>query len=220
MDPYNQQPVQIGPNKPLFSEEETNPKLVLFKKILHHLSGTLGLIIAAPLLALFLTAHVFQPYEVDGASMETTLQNTDRLIVFKLPKTWANLTSGDYRPNRGDVIVFDRPKQLGGSSSTEHLIKRVIGLAGERVVVQNGSVTIYNAQNPDGFNPDEGQEYAQDILTTPGQVDITVGRGEVFVLGDNRTNSTDSRVFGAISDSIITGKATARFIPLNAMKKL
>ena len=63
-------------------------------------------------------------------------------------------------------------------------------------------------------------DYSGDIVTTPGQVDITVGRSEVFVLGDNRTNSTDSRVFGPISDEIIVGKAVTRFLPLNKMTKL
>ncbi len=212
---------QFDPDKPLFQEEEMNPKLALAKKIFHSLTGTLGLVIAAPLLALFLTAHVFQPYEVDGQSMETTLQNTDRLIVFKLPKTWANITSGDYRPTRWDVIVFDRPKRLNTPESTEHLIKRVIALPGERVTVNDGKVTVYNKDNPEGFDPDKDQEYANDIVTTPGRnVDYTVGKDEVFVLGDNRTNSTDSRIFGPIDVDTIVGQAVARFLPVNAMKKL
>jgi signal peptidase I len=210
----------FDPNKPLFGEEEKNTKLYLLKKIAKKLTGTVGLLITAPLLALLLTAHVFQPYEVDGASMETTLQDTDRLIVLKLPKTWANITNGEYRPRRWDVIVFDRPALLNAPSATEHLIKRVIGLPGERVRVENGTVTVFNAEHPDGFNPDEDKEYSEDIVTTPGKVDLTVGRGEVFVLGDNRTNSTDSRVFGPISEDIIVGKAAVRFIPLNAMRKL
>ncbi len=217
MEPTN---TNFDPNKPLFRKEDKNPKLFFLKKVLQKLSGTVGLLIAAPLLALLLTAHVFQPYEVDGASMETTLQDTDRLIVLKLPKTWANITNGEYRPHRWDVIVFDRPARLSAPAATEHLIKRVIALPGERVTISSGVVTVYNAENPNGFKPDEGKEYAKDILTTPGEVDYTVGRGEVFVLGDNRTNSTDSRVFGAISEDIIVGKASVRFIPLNAMKKL
>ncbi len=216
MEPIN----NFDPNQPLFRNEDQHPRLHLLKKIAKKFTGTAGLLIAAPLLALLLTAHVFQPYEVDGASMETTLQDTDRLIVLKLPKTWANITNGEYRPSRWDVIVFDRPAQLNAPSATEHLIKRVIALPGERVKVDAGIVTVYNAEYPDGFNPDESKEYSEDILTTPGKVDITVGRGEVFVLGDNRTNSTDSRVFGSISEQIIVGKAAVRFIPINAMKKL
>lgn len=184
------------------------------------ISGTLLLVVAAPLLALFLTAHVFQPYEVDGQSMETTLQHSDRLIVYKLPKTMANLTNKSYIPSRWDVIVFDRPPQLSAPESTQHLIKRVIGLPGERVQVKDGKVTVYNKDNPEGFNPDLNQEYAGDIVSTGGVVDITVGPNEVFVLGDNRGNSSDSRIFGPIPASIIVGHATLRFVPVNNMRRL
>lgn len=216
MEPDNQFIPQT--NQPLFPEKQTP-----FTKIrdkLKGVSGTIGLLIAAPLLALFLTAHVFQPYEVDGASMETTLQNADRLIVFKLPKTIANVTGSSYTPGRWDVIVFDKPQRLSAPDSTKHLIKRVIGLPGERVTIKDGIVIIYNEEHPDGFSPDEGKDYAEDITTTSGQVDITVGTNEIFVLGDNRSNSSDSRVFGAIPTDILVGKATARFIPANDMKKL
>lgn len=192
----------------------------LMAKGFKNISGTLGLLIAAPLLALFITAHIFQPYQVDGMSMETTLQNSDRLIVYKLPKTISNLTGSGYMPKRWEVIVFDKPKSLNAPESTKHLIKRVIGLPGERIVVSEGRVTIYSQSSPDGFDPDNGREYSNSIVSTNGDVDITVGQNEVFVLGDNRGNSSDSRVFGAIPTNIIVGKATARFIPINAMKKL
>lgn len=186
---------------------------------LKSISSTLALLVAAPLLALFLTAHVFQPYEVDGRSMETTLQHSDRLIVFKLPKTMANLFRGDYQPNRWDIVVFDKPRRLSAPESTKHLIKRVIGLPGERVTIKDGLVTIYNKDLPEGFNPDLGQEYYKSISSTSGNVDITVGQKEIFVLGDNRSNSSDSRVFGSIPDSIIVGRATARFIPIDTMQR-
>ncbi len=182
--------------------------------------GTFALLIAAPLFALFLTAHVFQPYEVDGSSMETSLQNGDRLIVYKLPKTMANLSDSHIKLQRLDILVFDRPQELSAARDTTHLIKRVIGLPGDRVVIDDGLVTIYNNENPDGFNPDEGQDYAKDIITTPGKVDITVGLHEYYVLGDNRTNSSDSRVFGSVSDKLIVGRAYIRFIPVDNMKRL
>ncbi len=198
----------------------SSPRFDSFRRRARGVSGTILLLVAAPLLALFLTAHVFQPYEVDGQSMETTLQNTDRLIVFKLPKTISNIFSGDYAPARHDIIVFDRPKQLSAPESTQHLIKRVIALPGERVVVKDGRVTVYNEANPSGFDPDKGQEYSNDIVSTRGNVDITVGKNEFFVLGDNRDNSSDSRIFGTIQNSIIVGQATLRFIPINSMQRL
>ncbi|MCA9345938.1 signal peptidase I [Candidatus Saccharibacteria bacterium] len=189
-------------------------------RVFKGLSGTLGLLIAAPLLALLITSHIFQPYQVDGQSMETTLQDGDRLIVYKLPKTISNLGGSAYIPGRWDIIVFDKPKQLNAPESTKHLIKRVIGLPGERVLIRQGKVTIFNKDNPEGFDPDANKDYSKDIISTSGNVDLTVGSNEVFVLGDNRGNSADSRVFGPIPSSIIVGDATVRFIPVNNMKRL
>ncbi len=184
------------------------------------MSGTLALIISAPIIAVLLTSHVFQSYQVDGQSMETTLSNGDRLIVNKLPKTIANIAGSTYMPARYDVVVFDRPAQSTISSQVEHLIKRVIALPGERVTVKDGKVTVYSQDRPEGFNPDINQEHSEAVSTTEGQVDITVGKGEVFVLGDNRYNSTDSRRFGTINTDTIVGNATLRFVPISDMQRL
>jgi signal peptidase I len=185
-----------------------------------NISGTVFLIISAPILALFLTSHVFQSYEVDGVSMESTLQNGDRLIVNKLPKTIANIADSTYMPNRWDIVVFDRPKQSSISGSVDHLIKRVIALPGERITVKDGRIVVYNQEFPEGFNPDHNQEYSASIASTEGQVDITVSAGEIFVLGDNRSNSTDSRKFGAINTKTVVGTAELRFVPVNNMERL
>lgn len=190
------------------------------KKGLKNISGTLTLIIAAPLLALLITSHVFHSYEVEGLSMDTTLQHGDRLIVNKLPKTIANINGSTYMPGRDDIIVFDRPKQISAPDSVRHLIKRVVALPGERVVIKDGDITVYNNEFPDGFNPDVGKEYSKDIVSTAGNVDVTVGQTEVFVLGDNRSNSSDSRIFGPIDTSSVVGNAVIRFIPTNAMRRL
>lgn len=186
-----------------------------------NIASTVGILLIAPLLAIFITIFVFQSYEVFGMSMETSLQNGDRLIVQKLSKNWSKIRGQDYIPQRYEIVVFDKPSFISGSSgNVDHLIKRVIGLPGERVVLSNGKYTIYNEENPSGFNPDSGQEYAKDILNTPGEVDITVGQKEVFVSGDNRNNSLDSRNFGAINSDSITGVATLRFVPVNEFKRL
>ena len=182
--------------------------------------STVIMIVSAPVLALLLTAHVFQSYQVDGQSMETTLQNADRLIVNKLSKTIANLRNNSYIPNRYDIVVFDRPVQSNISGDVDHLIKRVIALPGERVLVRNGRVTVFNQQTPNGFDPDVNQSYSEAVSNTSGQVDITVGANEIFVLGDNRSNSTDSRKFGSIPSSILVGTAEVRFAPINNTKSL
>jgi signal peptidase I len=187
-----------------------------------NIASTIAILLIAPLMAVFITIFVFQSYEVYGMSMETTLQDGDRLIVQKLSKNWSAIRGKEYIPQRYEIVVFDKPSFIGGSTSGEvdHLIKRVIGLPGERVVARDGKYTIYNVDNPEGFDPDSGMEYAKDITTTPGEVDITVSEGEIFVSGDNRTNSLDSRNFGAINADTVTGIATIRFVPVNAFKNL
>ncbi len=186
-----------------------------------NIASTFGILLIAPVLAIFITIFIFQSYEVYGQSMETTLQNGDRLIVQKLSKNWSKVRGRNYIPQRGEIVVFDKPASLSSNGeNVDHLIKRVIGLPGERVVVRDGKYTVYNEEFPDGFDPDAGKEYAKDIITTPGEVDITVGPGEIFVSGDNRTNSLDSRIFGAINAESVTGIATLRFVPVNNFERL
>lgn len=221
MEPQNTNDVPVQAPQPSQSEQrEVARKKDERRRRLKSLTSTVLLIVTAPLLAIFITSHVFHSYEVDGQSMETTLQNGDRLIVYKLPKTIANITGKEYIPHRWDIIIFDRPAEIAAPNSVKHLIKRVIGLPGERVVVKDGVITVYNNENPNGFNPDNGEPYASGFDRTVGNVDVTVGENEVFVAGDNRNNSTDSRIFGPISVDLIVGKATARFVPVNNMREL
>lgn len=178
--------------------------------------STVLILIAAPLVALVLITFVFQSYEVDGPSMETTLQNHDRLIVDKLPRTLARVTGHAYIPHHGDIIIFIKRGlfELNGSEEKQ-LIKRVIGLPGDHVIVNDGKITIYNTEHPNGYNADLGTNYQKTVSLTPGNVDIVVGKDEVFVCGDNRTNSLDSRYFGTIPTSDIVGKLSFRIFPIN-----
>lgn len=179
-----------------------------------HLLSTIGVVLAAPIIAIIMVTTVFQVYEVDGQSMESTLHDTDRLIVLKAPKTWASVTNSDYIPGRYDIVVFNQIAQQG-SYGERQLIKRVIGLPGDRVKISSGKVRIYNADHPKGYMVDGmGPEYEIPEKTS-GNVDITVPEGEVFVLGDNRQNSSDSRVFGTVSSEQIVGKLSLRFYPFN-----
>jgi signal peptidase I len=108
---------------------------------LREILSTIGVLLVALVVALGLIAFVFQSYQVDGPSMETTLQNQDRLIVWKLPRTWSRITHHQYVPKRGDVVVFvESGLEQYGQGSSKQLIKRVIGLPGDRVVVNGGVV--------------------------------------------------------------------------------
>jgi signal peptidase I len=180
--------------------------------------ATVLLLVAAPIIAVVFTLYVFQSYEVDGPSMQNTLHNKDRLIVYKLPRTVSRLTKHAYIPNRGDVIIFQRQDVSSGDLAHEgsrQLIKRVIGLPGERVVVSDGKIRVYNKEHPEGFDPDAGTEWAKTatIETTSGNVDLTVPENEVFVSGDNRPNSLDSRYFGPVNSNDIIGKLVLRLWP-------
>ena len=183
---------------------------------LRNVLSTVGIFLLAPLLAIFLTAFVFQSYEVDGVSMETTLQNQDRLIVYKLPKTIASIQNKTYIPKRGEIIVFERLGSEGFvSGEDKQLIKRVIGVPGDRVVIKNNKVTVYNSENPKGFDPDKETNHLDPGENTEGNVDIELEKDELFVLGDNRSNSLDSRVFGPLNAEHITGSLVLRIYPFH-----
>lgn len=226
-DTLNPQPVPATQAEKSTAEEQSdetdeNSKILIGgaedpkKENARNIISTILILVAAPLVALILINFVFQSYEVDGPSMETTLQNHDRLIVDKIPRTLAKLSGSPYMPNRGDIVIFVKKGLLDfGSGGDKQLIKRVIALPGERVVVKDGILTVYNSANPKGFQPDKDPKYSAAIKTTPGEVDITVGKDEVFVCGDNRENSLDSRYFGAIPVTDVVGKLSFRIFPIN-----
>lgn len=182
--------------------------------------STLLILISAPLIAIALTVFVFQSYEVDGPSMEPALQDNDRLIVLKLPRTWAKITGDPYVPHRGDIVIFNARGEFSFDPSyNKQLVKRVVGLPGERVVIRDGKVTVYNRQHPGGFNPDESLPYGKTIRNTSGNNDIVVPDNEVYVLGDNRANSLDSRALGPVPVNDIVGKLGIRLFPISKIKK-
>lgn len=226
MDPNNDPnlpvPAPVAPAPPAF-----HPTPVITKsggshsrwekhETLKSVLSTIAILVIAPLIALTLTSYVFQSYEVDGSSMETTLQNKDRLIVYKVARTWSRITGSSYVPNRGDVVIFNLTENYDAQGlQKRQLIKRVIGLPGERVVVKDGVVTVYNQLHPEGFEPDRTLPYGSVITTTSENVDVTVPADHVFVCGDNRGNSLDSRSFGPIEVHTIVGKLLFRVFPLS-----
>lgn len=150
--------------------------------------------------------------------MESTLQNGDRLIVDKIPRSIARITRHPYIPHRGDIIIFNETGVFdGGGPQEKQLIKRVIGLPGDRIVIKNGEPEVFNAKHPNGFNPDKTLGYTISATTAP-DTSLTLSKDQIFVMGDNRTNSEDSRYFGPINAKQIVGKLILRLMPLNNLK--
>jgi len=184
--------------------------------------STIGILLAALCVAFGLIAWVFQSYEVEGPSMQTTLMNQDRLIVWKVPRTIARITNTPYIPNRGDIVIFiESGLSQFGDQDSKQLIKRVIALPGERVVLSNGTLTVYNAEHPEGFVPDKTLGYSPiiDEFDDSRNIDVTLAKNQVFVCGDNRPNSLDSRTFGPIDADQIVGKLAIRLLPVSEIKK-
>ncbi len=144
---------------------------------------------------------VIQPFYVKGASMEPNFLDKDYLIINEFIYKFKE-------PQRGDIIVFKNPR-----NQEEFFIKRIIGLPGEKVKVFDNRIEIYNEENPQGIVLDE--IYLPVGRNTRGTEMVELGKGEYYVFGDNRDNSLDSRVFGAIKIDSIVGKVWVRGWPLD-----
>lgn len=160
---------------------------------------------------------VMQPYFVDGESMTPTLNTKDTLLVNKFPQTWARLTNTKYIPARFDVVIVENPQ-----NPDEKFVKRVIGLPGERVILKDGVITVYNEANPKGEDVTT-PPCCSDLEETSGIVDTVIREGHIFVVGDNRPagGSIDSRSsLGQIPSRHIIGRAVVRITPVNQIKPL
>lgn len=217
------EPVQTDPELPasLDLPADNTPPPKLINSSFREFFSAFGVLATAIGVAICLILFVFQSYQVSGPSMEQTLHDQDRLIVWKLARSWSRITHHQYVPNRGDVIIFTETNLAQfGQDNTKQLIKRVIGLPGDRIVVHDNVITVYNKAHPDGFRPDKTLPYGKNITEPAEQeIDRVVGQDEIFVCGDNRTNSLDSRFFGPIKTKQIIGKLVLRVLPLSDAEK-
>lgn len=187
--------------------------------VLQDAIGVAFFIISVIIGTIIINSFVFRSYSVLGPSMESTLYTNDRLIVNRVPSTISHIFNQTWVPDRGNIIVFKNP-QISTGLGDEYLVKRVIGLPGERVVVEDGKITVYNNENPNGFNPDSLESGGDPGSPTSGSIDITVPDNEVFVSGDHRQNgfSYDSRNgLGTVPLYDVIGPVTIRIFPFNKM---
>lgn len=155
---------------------------------------------AALIAAVVIKTYLIQAFYIPSASMEPTLNIQDRVLVNKLSYRLHDV-------HRGDVVVFERPPNDVGQ--IRDLIKRVIGLPGETVEGREGTIYVDGRRLKEPYLP-RG--------TVTGEFGPQhIPKGYVWVMGDNRGNSSDSRVFGAVSESTIVGRAFVRVWPIPAL---
>jgi len=159
-------------------------------------------VVIIALVAVFIIRNfLVQPFLVNGASMEPNFHNGDYLIIDEI----------SYRlrdPQRNEVIVFHYP-----NNESTYFIKRVIGLPGERLLIKDGEIRVFNKEFPDGFSVDE--RYLPSYTQTVGEKEIVLKNTEYFVMGDNRNSSFDSRNWGPLQKAEIVGVVRLRLWPLN-----
>ncbi len=189
--------INLNPKQPEF-EEKTPPKKSAVKELLEWVQA----IVIAVVLAVVIRNFVFTVVRVDGQSMEPTYQHSDRLIVWRL----------GYEPQNGDIVVFNPP------GKSDYWIKRVIATEGQHVEINYDENAVYI----DGEKLDEpylGEPMYEKIFIktdgTPMETEFDIPDDCVFVLGDNRNNSSDSRAIGYFSKDHVIGKVVLRFWPFN-----
>jgi signal peptidase I len=219
-------------------------QLAFFQKhpVLKDILSLASFVIAIVAGTLFLNTYIYRSYNVVGASMENTLHNDDRVIVNRAVVSWDHFLGKEYIPERGQIIVFINEDEAAvkeykrqgvknpmtctvpSGVSDQYIIKRVIAFPGERVVVKDGVMTIYNEEHPDGFVYDTDWRISENDGPkeyTSGEVDVTVPNGELFVSGDNRegSHSWDSRNgLGTVPYCRIIGPVVLRLFPFDKIR--
>jgi signal peptidase I len=152
-------------------------------------------------------AFVAQPFQVQQFSMQRTFEPGDYVLVDKLSVRWDGYS-------RGDVVVFDPPPSW--TSQPEPYIKRVIGEPGDTLEIRDGFVYVNGARLDEPYlYQDEGGD--PEPTDAEGETSWVVPQGELFVMGDHRTRSADSRAFGPIPVASVIGRGALRYWPLGSI---
>ena len=158
---------------------------------------TIRIFIVALAIAFFLRAFIVEPRFIPSGSMEPTLQVGDRILVDKISQQWQE-------PQRGDILIFYPPKSPAIDDTTKAYIKRLIGIEGDRIAVQDGKVY----RNGEALN----ETYIAEVPNYRMR-EITVPQGYYWMMGDNRNYSNDSHIWGFLPKENVIGKAAFRFFP-------
>lgn len=171
----------------------------------HPLTEIVQFSIIAILIVVPIRMFIAQPFIVSGESMIETFQSGEYLIVDQLTYHFSE-------PTRGEVIVFRYPRD-----PDKFFIKRVIGIPGDTVTIEDAQVTITNEEHPDGVILDESYIKSMEPAAF---FEETLGEREYFVMGDNRDHSSDSRSWGVLQSERIIGRAYLRLFPPQELEYL
>jgi signal peptidase I len=172
-------------------------------------------IAVALIVALLVRLFLLQQFYISGPSMETTMFSDDRVLVSKLAYEVGEI-------DRGDVVVFDRATMNGNQIEHDDLIKRVIGLGGESIEIRDCVIYIDGTKLEEPYLPnrDKSLTNLSDRCGVVNMDAITIEDDEVFLVGDNRPQSFDSRMFGAIKKDFVIGQAFVIIWPPNSWSRL
>ncbi len=186
---------------PVGSEEP--PRRSLSKSSRRNIRDLAIILVVAVVFGIVIRSFVFQSFFIPSGSMIPTLKPGNRVLVNKL--------AYDFHPvHRGDIIVFRTPPNDRGNPAIKDLVKRVVGLPGDVVSSKNGKLYINGKPLPEPYLPPG---------TVTNGVPVTkIPPGELWVMGDNRTDSEDSRFFGPISEKLIVGRVFLRYWPFSSFK--
>ena len=192
--------------------ENTYGSSALIRRLLVEWVGVIGI---ALVIAIVVRMFLLQQFYISGPSMETTMFTNNRVLVNKLA-----YQIGDVK--RGDVVVFDRATVNGNDVVHDDLIKRVIALGGETISIKSCVVYINGTILAEPYLPARDTEMTdpQDRCSTVDIFDTVIPQGEFFLMGDNRPQSYDSRMFGPITREMIVGRAFVIIWPVTQWRFL
>ena len=165
----------------------------------------------ALVIAFLVRGFALQQFYISGPSMESTMFQNNRVLVNKISYRLHDI-------HRGDVIVFDRVTTDGVAVQHDDLIKRVIGLAGDKVSISKCVVSVNGKAIDEPYlnDYDLAQTNLDDRCRIPEMAVTTVDSGHLFVMGDNRPQSFDSRMFGTIDEKLVVGRAFVIIWPIGS----
>ncbi|MDS0528446.1 signal peptidase I [Clostridium sp. SHJSY1] len=198
------------------------------KKVIKEARGwILSILVALSITAIF-NSRAYAKVQVQQSSMENTLHNNQQLIIDKLSYNFTE-------PKRGDIIIFLQGKERGsiiddtletasklisGDQENNRLVKKVIGIPGDEIDIKDGCVYLNGEKLDEPYAQGETLVEQESPLNKQPEYKIKVEENKLFVLGDNRPVSMDSRIFGLIDKSQVEGKAIFRVYPFNEAGKI